>query len=260
MLRLATQHVHKTRSLVRLTTQMRSLRRLPRFEYPPQEGVAPVFSPLSGKYMFDTIHRRAVTHYNEMIEGTIDEGKPLEEVIVLYVRSNDPTLIPIGNAACQLWNWTVAWISIFPGGKAASPWLHNYFDVTFGGIEKFRRLWKTSCMSLFGSGWVWLVDNHGYLEIVVSRGSGNPVGFEEIHPLLVINLWEHAYFHDFGHNREAYVDAWLDAVNWPMVETRLQTIERSTRIEIHPEYKLAHENGVLYEDPNERPGQPENYK
>jgi superoxide dismutase len=112
----------------------------------------------------------------------------------------------------------------------------NFLDVYFGGYDNFKKLWKEvfaewlylvnilvshsqACHSLFGSGWVWLVDNDGFYEILPSQNSGmfrsffsillrlcllsgTPVGIRAMEPVLCINLWEHAYFFDYGHDKD----------------------------------------------------------
>jgi Fe-Mn family superoxide dismutase len=75
-----------------------------------------------------------------------------------------------------------------------------------------------ACHGLFGSGWVWLVDNDGFFEILPSQNSGQsvfpnysvrkltfvgtPVGLRAMEPVLCINMWEHAYFFDYGNDKD----------------------------------------------------------
>lgn len=85
-------------------------------------------------------------------------------------------------------------------------------------------------MAMFGSGWTWLVDNDGHLEIVNTFNHVSLVKREGITPLLVVDLWEHAYYHDFFHDRGQYLDAWWKVVNWKKVEDLHSQITRHHKI------------------------------
>lgn len=105
-----------------------------------------------------------------------------------------------------------------PDGKRPSKWMMNQLDLHFGGFERFQKLWIHHCTSIFGQGWVWLIDNDGHLEIATSFNAGNPVGTfllffsrhlhgftvgrRGVSPLLLIDMWEHAYVMDYGNNVE----------------------------------------------------------
>ena len=74
---------------------------------------------------------------------------------------------------------------------------------------------------LFGSGWVWLVKNHGQqLEIVSTPNAGLRVHDEKMHPLLVVDVWEHAYYIDYRNERARYLEKFFDIVSWKAVGDR----------------------------------------
>ena len=85
-------------------------------------------------------------------------------------------------------------------------------------------------MSLKGTGWVFLVDDEGHLELMTAYGNGSPAAAgRHITPLLALDVWEHAYWNDFDSVAD-YVRAWFSCVHWPAVEQQLAAVP--------PEYVL----------------------
>ena len=73
---------------------------------------------------------------------------------------------------------------------------------------------KNAAVSQFGSGWAWLVDNNGKLEVMKTANADTPVA-HGIKPLLNIDVWEHAYYLDYQNRRADYLDEFLKhLVNW----------------------------------------------
>ena len=91
----------------------------------------------------------------------------------------------------------------------------------FGSAEAFKEQFTKAALGLFGSGWVWLAaDKEGKLFILPESNAGNPLtkGYT---PLLVIDLWEHAYYIDYRNRRAAYIEAFWKLVNWEKVAERI---------------------------------------
>jgi len=223
-----------------LCLQTRSIHRLPELAYEPSKGVPPVFSAEGARQHFDSFHRHDCVRLNHVLGGSGHELSPLEHVIIIYRKY--PQHAHIFNAASSVYNHKFMWLCIAPHGKPISSWLTAYFTTHFGNVGRFKAMWKASCKSLFGSGWCWLVDSDGHLEIVATPNAGNPVGRNNIFPILVIDLWEHAYFHDFGTDRDAYVDNWFNAVDWTFVEFMIRRIKQDQRITPHPELGMPRAN------------------
>ncbi|OYX39822.1 hypothetical protein B7Z00_00150 [Candidatus Saccharibacteria bacterium 32-50-10] len=70
---------------------------------------------------------------------------------------------------------------------------------------------------LFGSGWVWLMPD---LEIITTANQDNPIIDGQPMPILGLDVWEHAYYLDYKNQRDRYIQAWWDVVNWSDVEKR----------------------------------------
>jgi Fe-Mn family superoxide dismutase len=92
----------------------------------------------------------------------------------------------------------------------------------FGSYEKFRQQFIDAGTKLFGSGWVWLVqDKDGSLKILGTKDADIPL----IHgqkALLACDIWEHAYYLDYQNRRKDYVEIFLDhLVNWDFANHNL---------------------------------------
>ena len=106
-----------------------------------------------------------------------------------------------------------------PEGK-----LREAIDATFGSYKKLRERMTSEALSLFGSGWVWLVsDAHGKLKIVSKPNAGNPLT-DGLYPLLAIDVWEHAYYIDHRNSRAEGVNALWNVVDWKTIDERYEDI------------------------------------
>ena len=118
------------------------------------------------------------------------------------------------------------------------PLLLDALRRSFGSLLGFRNEWMNSASSHFGSGWVWLVLNKTdelmgpHLAIVSTHDAGSVLDrrrsreedgqyMEGVVPLLIVDVWEHAYYLDYQDRRLEYLDAWWECVNWHKVQRRL---------------------------------------
>ncbi|KAL7586531.1 hypothetical protein Lser_V15G36047 [Lactuca serriola] len=94
----------------------------------------------------------------------------------------------------------------------------------FGSFESLLTELKSAATTQFGSGWAWLVykEEEKKLVVVNSPNAINPLVLD-YHPLLTIDVWEHAYYLDFQNRRPDYVSVFLDKlVSWEAVSLRLE--------------------------------------
>ncbi|MBQ1964226.1 MAG: Fe-Mn family superoxide dismutase, partial [Tidjanibacter sp.] len=77
-------------------------------------------------------------------------------------------------------------------------------------------------MALFGSGWVWLAqDSHDRLMLLSTHNAATPLS-DELNPLLVVDVWEHAYYIDYRNRRADYLNSVWEVIDWNRVESRLR--------------------------------------
>lgn len=184
---------------------------LPNLPFPtnamPSFSSAETFSYHHGKH-----HAAYVNKLNAAIEGTPLAEQSLEYIIqTAHIEKKSA----IFNNAAQHWNHSFFWNSISPeGGGELTEALRELIVRDFGSVDEFRKKFTEFSTTLFGSGWVWLVQNaDGILEILPMPNAGTPVT-EQKTALLTLDVWEHAYYIDFRNDRAKYVDAFWGVVNW----------------------------------------------
>lgn len=173
---------------------------------------------------YDKHHRGYINKLNKQIEGTSYEGLPLEQVIVNARNKAD---IDVLNNAAQAWNHDFLWKSMSPnGGGTPDGALKQLLDGAFRNTDGFKTEFKKAASSLFGSGWTWLVLERGKPKIMNTSNADSPVGTRLI-PLMVLDVWEHAYYLDYQNERAKYIDSFLDnLVNWDFAAQNLNVNEK----------------------------------
>ena len=183
------------------------------FELPPlpynRDALVPYISEETLDFHYGKHHQAYVTNLNNLVEGTENADKSLEEV----VRSSEGGLF---NNAAQVWNHTFYWNSLAPNaGGAPTGALGDAINATFGSYDDFKAKFTASAAGNFGSGWTWLVKNAaGELEIVNTSNAGTVITDESLTPLLTCDVWEHAYYVDYRNARPEYLKNFWEIVNW----------------------------------------------
>jgi Fe-Mn family superoxide dismutase len=169
-------------------------------------------------------------HYNKHHAGYLkklaDEirGKPLEQLMLDEIVRTAPEGGSVFKNAAQVWNHTFYWNSLAPeGGGSPSGALADLLKRDFGSVDQFKRNFATVAAGEFGSGWAWLVaDQVGRLRVLSTSDADNPMRNGQ-QPILVIDVWEHAYYLDYQNERGKYVEACLDhLLNWRFAESNIE--------------------------------------
>lgn len=152
-----------------------------------------------------------INNLNGLVIGTEFENADLDTI----VKKSDG---PIFNNAAQIWNHNFYFLSLTPTkGSAPSESLSKAIDAAFGSLEAFKAEFNKAAITVFGSGWAWLVkDADGKLSIAKESNAGNPFT-RGLTPLLTFDVWEHAYYIDYQNRRADYVAALWDIIDWNVV-------------------------------------------
>jgi Fe-Mn family superoxide dismutase len=186
---------------------------LPELPY-AHNALAPVISAETISFHYGKHHQAYVNNLNGLIPGTEFENADLDTIVK---RSEGP----IFNNAAQIWNHNFYFLSLTPnkGSKPATA-LSKAIDDAFGSFENFKTEFGKAAVTVFGSGWAWLVkDAEGKLSITKESNAGNPLT-RGLTPLLTFDVWEHAYYIDYQNRRPDYVAALWDLVDWNVVSAR----------------------------------------
>ena len=187
---------------------------LPELPY-AKDALAPHISAETIEYHYGKHHKAYVDNINRLITGTEFEKMSLEEIIQ---KSSGGVF----NNAAQVWNHTFYWSCLSPkgGGKPTGD-LANEITKQFGSFAQFKEKLTNAAVTLFGSGWAWLVKNaDGSLSIETTSNAGNPLK-DGKKALLTCDVWEHAYYIDYRNARAKYIDAFWNLVNWDFVAQNL---------------------------------------
>lgn len=182
------------------------------------DALEPHISKETLQFHYNKHHAGYVSKLNDMVEGSKLEGKTLEELILTESSGK------VFNNAAQIWNHTFYWHSMTPNaGTAPSSAMADEINKAFGSMEDFNQKFAEVATGQFGSGWAWLVrNNKGGLDIVPTPNAETPLKSDNT-PLLVCDVWEHAYYIDYRNDRGSYVQKFLEIINWEFAEKNLST-------------------------------------
>lgn len=161
-------------------------------------------------------HRGYVDKLNDLVAGTHYETMGLEEIV--RATHDLPEAQAIFNNAAQHLNHCKFWLSMKPNGGGPVPAnLARRLAAEFGSVKAFKAEFIAQGLALFGSGWVWLAAVRGRLQIERTANAMTPVA-EGHTPLLVCDVWEHAYYVDYANRRADFLKEFLDhMVDWHAV-------------------------------------------
>ena len=187
---------------------------LPPLPY-PHAALAPHISAETLQFHHEKHHAAYIKKLNELVgDDAALAGKGLDDL----VRQARGTVF---DQAAQAWNHDFYWRSMRPhGGGAPMGAIAAAIDRSFGSFAAFQERFTAAAAGHFGSGWAWLVQDGDRLQVVDTHDAGNPLtrGHK---PILTCDVWEHAYYIDYRHERPKYIEAWWNLVNWEHANTQL---------------------------------------
>jgi Fe-Mn family superoxide dismutase len=190
----------------------------------PDTALDPVISAKTLSFHWGKHHKGYVDALNGLIKGTPLEGKSLEEIVraSASASSSDAAMRPVFNNAAQAWNHDFYWKSLRPkGGAAPGGLLAERIAASFGSLDALKKELVGAGMGQFGSGWAWLVAEGTSLKVVKTANADTPVTTGAT-PLLVLDVWEHAYYLDYQNRRKDYLSAVVDGLlNWDFAASNL---------------------------------------
>ncbi|MBN1597275.1 MAG: superoxide dismutase [Bacteroidales bacterium] len=186
---------------------------LPRLNY-ALDALEPVIDRRTMEFHYGKHHQVYVNKLNELIKGSPFVNSSLEEIIKEAEGG-------IYNNGAQVWNHTFYFQSFKPkGGGKPEGELASVINNTFKSFDKFKEQFSNAAITLFGSGWTWLVKNDsGDLQILQESNAGNPLRNGLI-PILTCDVWEHAYYLNYQNRRPDYVKSFWDILDWETISRR----------------------------------------
>ncbi|KAL6007310.1 hypothetical protein ACLOJK_032807 [Asimina triloba] len=144
-------------------------------------------------------------------------GYTMEELVKVTYNNGNP--FPEFNDAAEVWNHDFFWESMQPGGRKM-PWggVLQQIEKDFGSFTNFKEEFIREALSLFGSGWVWLVlkTKEKKLAVVKTPNALNPLIWGDIH----------AYYPDYKDDKGRYVSTYMNnLVSWHTATVRMARAE-----------------------------------
>lgn len=156
------------------------------------------------------------------IDNTNKLKAELNSTISRSMRSSRKRPAGLFNNAAQVFNHYFYFEALHhSGAQAPRGKLSNLLEKNFGSFEDFKEKFTQAGTALFGSGWVWLVQEDDKLEIWPAPNAENPLKNGR-YPLLTMDVWEHAYYLDTQNARAKYIENFWQIVNWEVVEKRVK--------------------------------------
>jgi superoxide dismutase, Fe-Mn family len=201
--------------------------KLPDLPY-PYEALEPYIDAATMKVHHDGHHKTYVTKLNEVMGEYPDLATPTEEL--LSSIESLPADIQSGvrqNAGGHA-NHTLFWTLLSPQkNQKPTEKVAKRIQADCGNFETFREKFSDAAEKHFGSGWTWwCVDANGATKIFSDRDHESPLS-KGLTPLLVLDVWEHAYYLKYQNKRPDYIEAFWNVVNWAEVGKRWDEFEKN---------------------------------
>lgn len=196
-----------------------TLPRLPYFD----DALEPVISARTVGYHYGKHTRAYIDNLNRLIKDTEYADMPLEDIIRTAPAG------PLFNNASQSWNHLFYFFQLSPKPKRVpGVELMEALSLQYGDFDDFKKKFASEGASVFGSGWVWLcLDANGKPVIVTTSNAGNPLT-QGLTPLMVCDVWEHAYYLDYQNRRADYLDRFWEILDWAEVDKRFNSFFNGT--------------------------------
>ena len=189
--------------------------KLPELPY-PYDSLAPTVSDVTMRTHHDKHHAAYVNTTNALVKEKSVPASSMEEVVRHARAAGEQKLF---NQSGQAWNHAFFWECMTPQRAQPSGALAQAIEQAFGGLDALKTAFVAEGVGHFASGWVWLVARGGKLEVISTHDGDTALVTEGATPILVCDLWEHAYYLDYKNLRKDFLEAWFDTVaNWRFAE------------------------------------------
>ena len=195
---------------------------LPNLEY-AYDALEPFIDAKTMEIHHTKHHQTYIDKLNAALEGhanlqdlsaqtLLKQLDSVPETIRMAVRNHG------GGHANHSFFWPLLKKGVSPGGDVS-----NAINAKWGGFEAFKTEFASSAALLFGSGWTWLVWNGQELEITTTPNQDSPIS-QGKHPLMGLDVWEHAYYLKYQNRRPDYIEAFFNVIDWNRVNDHYASV------------------------------------
>jgi Fe-Mn family superoxide dismutase len=191
--------------------------KLPELPY-GYDALQPTVSEITMRTHHDKHHKAYVDTTNTLVGEKGLAGKTMEEVVKFAKDKGETKLF---NQSGQAWNHAFFWECMTPDAKKPDGELAKAIDGAFGSLADLKTKFVAEGVGHFASGWVWIVSEGGALKVISTHDADTAL-VHGVTPILVCDLWEHAYYLDYKNLRKDFLEKWFDgAANWAFAAKQL---------------------------------------
>lgn len=197
------------------------------------EALEPVVSARTLHFHHDKHHAGYLKALNDLLAAPGKLPRDLEDVIGDASKSGERKLF---NNAAQVWNHSFFWIAMSPSRQQPDDALVAAIEKAFVNLAGLQTAFIKAGAEHFGSGWVWLAaDQIGGLSVLTTHDADGTLSHPGLTPLLVCDVWEHAYYLDHQNDRKGFLKAWFSALpNWAFAARQFAAARGSGEPWRHP--------------------------
>ncbi|MDR2932305.1 MAG: superoxide dismutase [Oscillospiraceae bacterium] len=190
---------------------------LPPLSY-PYNAMEPVIDAKTMEIHHNKHHKKYVDDLNKA-ELALVEARRNKDYKYIKYWENELAFNGSGHILHSIY-WTI--LTYPDQGGSLGQYTASYIDWYFGGFDAFKAQFTAAANAVEGSGWAVLGYNPAFSRLeLLQAGKHQDLTQWGIIPILVCDVWEHAYYLKYQNERANYVDAWWRLVNWTEVENRL---------------------------------------
>jgi Fe-Mn family superoxide dismutase len=196
-------------------------------------ALEPVISRATMHLHHEKHHQTYIDTVNALLAETGQAAASLEAVV--RAAASDPASRKLFNNAAQAWNHTFFWNAMTSRAGQPAGALASAIDRDFGGLAALKARFVEAGATHFGSGWVWLAAEGESLKVLSTHDADDVLTQVGLTPLMVCDLWEHAYYLDHKNDRKGFLTAWFDVLpNWALAERQYAAARGEGEIWKHP--------------------------
>ena len=185
-----------------------------------QDALEPALSKETISFHYGKHHQGYVDNLNKLVKGTAYEDMELEDVVreaFIQTPRNTKTNSLFDNAA-QVYNHNLYWNSLRqdePVGSGMSSAAEERINEFYGSVDNLKTTITQAAKKHFGSGWIWICQHEdASLFVQDTHDAETPIVDPLVTPLLVIDVWEHAYYLQYKNDRAEYINQLWSVINW----------------------------------------------
>ena len=169
--------------------------------------------------------QKYVDNLNNALEGFPQyQSWSLDKLLTEYKSMPSKLQLEVKNNAGGVYNHDMYFYYMSPDASEPNGMLLQAIKSQFGSLETLKGIIKTNALEQFGSGYAWLTSNISGKLCIEKTSNQDSVLSKGLYPLLVVDVWEHAYYLKYQNRRNEYIDAWLRLADWSKAQENYKKI------------------------------------